>query len=302
MKIIGLKLNLRLAKYLFEKQYYATLKKTLDQLHLFCKNQNKSNTTDLTRTNRLLDVYHYVVLVALEERDHPLAARICEAALLLELPGTPNSKLAIFNFVKGKISLKNQEYDLAQTKLWDAFKSFDDMKYKTTCVTYMLLRDMLAGSQFNALNEVEIKVLQNDRAVKPWVELLTHYQAKNIRRFNNACLKFEQQLKKDAYAFELIGNAAELLCLQIIEEEVSPYTRVSLNHISKLIARNVDVTQKLVIQLILDKKIRGVIDEINGTLILHGTQLEAKKYSAVANWTNALGLLNDQMTTRISVY
>ena len=66
---------------------------------------------------------------------------------------------------------------------------------------------------------------------------------------------------------------------------------------------SVDDVELLLVELILDKRIFGKIDQINGFLLLNGesNSIASKKYDAIDKWTATLESLSTNLTSKISV-
>ena len=81
---------------------------------------------------------------------------------------------------------------------------------------------------------------------------------------------------------------------------VKPYSRVTLAFVSKELALPLEDVEALLVDMIMDKRIDGQIDQIGQLLLLRRTPAEAKKFQAIGKWAGTLGTLQQAVLTKLA--
>jgi len=112
-------------------------------------------------------------------------------------PGILNSKLAIFHFVGGKLLMENKDYQQAYGSFFESFNFFEEgsSRFKVPCLKYIVLSNMLMGSDIDPFNSPDTANLKNQKDVQPMAELLDAFQHREITRFEQILKKIRKSLK-----------------------------------------------------------------------------------------------------------
>merc|ERR1712096_20965 len=101
-----------------------------------------------------------------------------------------------------------------------------------------------------------------------------------------------------SYLDDLLRN----IRLNVLESRIRPYKMVKLSFLAKEMNINADDLESLLKELILDEKISGSIDEINGYLELSTAEkqsIQQKKNNAIQKWSNSLKVFHNQLLDKI---
>jgi COP9 signalosome complex subunit 2 len=87
---------------------------------------------------------------------------------------------------------------------------------------------------------------------------------------------------------------------QVLLNLIRPYHRIRLPFIAKELKLDMAEVELLLVDMILDKRIFGKIDQINGFLLLGGdvSSVMSKKYDAMNQWTATLQSLSTNLATK----
>ena len=90
---------------------------------------------------------------------------------------------------------------------------------------------------------------------------------------------------------------------QVLLVLVRPYHRIRVDFIARELKLDVEEVELLLVDMILDKRVFGKIDQISGFLLLGGDKnsVVTKKYEALDKWTSALQSLNENLGARVSM-
>lgn len=76
---------------------------------------------------------------------------------------------------------------------------------------------------------------------------------------------------------------------------IEPYSRVQVSHVAKVIALPADQVEKKLSQMILDKKLSGILDQGDGVLILFEPTRTDSTYEAALDTIHHLGKVVDTL-------
>lgn len=93
----------------------------------------------------------------------------------------------------------------------------------------------------------------------------------------------------DAFIKSYIGDLLRSLRTQYLIDLIQPYTRLELGFLAKQLNVEIQEVEEILINLILEGKVEGRIDQVGMRLELDRKQsLERKRYVALEKWTEAL--------------
>jgi 26S proteasome regulatory subunit N6 len=79
---------------------------------------------------------------------------------------------------------------------------------------------------------------------------------------------------------------------------IEPFSTVELAHIAKLIELDAAVVERKISQMILDNKLRGILDQGNGFLIVHEQQEDSDTMEKGVELIGAIGTVVDNLNKR----
>lgn len=171
------------------------------------------------------------------------------------------------------------DYKTAYSYFYEAFEGYNTMKDAVHAVK--ALKYMLLGKIMNNQYEDVYSVINGKAGVKyagVEIEAMRHvtdaYKARSIQKFESVFTEYADQLAKDplisTHLFELKDKLLESNLLRLLE----PFSRVQIVHVSKLIRLPLKQVEEKLSQMILDKKLQGILDQGTGDLILFENVLD----------------------------
>lgn len=161
---------------------------------------------------------------------------------------------------------------------------------------YLVLATMLSGSDINPFDSQETKPYQNDARISTMTDLVNAYQREDIHAYEKI-LQNNPDLLKDPFIAENIDEVTRNVRTKAVIKLVAPYTRFTLGFISKQLKISLSEVQEIVGFLIVDKKLRGKINQQNGTVEIESST-DMDRVQAMREWSTSIGslwaaLLND---------
>ena len=145
---------------------------------------------------------------------------------------------------------------------------------------------MLMGSDINPFDSQETKPYKNDPRIAAMTELVDAYQRDDIHQYETILQK-NKDLLADPFIAENIDEVTRNMRTKAVVKLVAPYTRFRLEFIAKRLSISIPEVQDIVGFLIMDKKLRGKINQDAGTVEIE-SRADLDRMHAVAEWTTAI--------------
>jgi COP9 signalosome complex subunit 2 len=148
---------------------------------------------------------------------------------------------------------------------------------------------MLSGSDINPFDSQETKPYQNDPRISTMTDLVNAYQLEDIHGYEKI-LQNNKDLLQDPFIAENIDEVTRNVRTKAVVKLVAPYTRFTLAFISKQLKISLSEVQEIVGFLIVDKRLRGKINQQNGTVEIESST-DMDRVQAMKEWSIAIGSL-----------
>lgn len=148
---------------------------------------------------------------------------------------------------------------------------------------------MLSGSDINPFDSQETKPYQNDPRISTMTDLVNAYQREDIHEYEKI-LQNNKDLLQDPFIAENIDEVTRNVRTKAVVKLVAPYTRFTLAFISKQLKISLPEVQEIVGFLIVDKRLRGKINQQNGTVEIESST-DMDRVQAMREWSAAIGSL-----------
>lgn len=148
---------------------------------------------------------------------------------------------------------------------------------------------MLSGSDINPFDSQETKPYQNDPRISTMTNLVNAYQREDIHEYEKI-LQDNKDLLQDPFIAENIDEVTRNVRTKAVVKLVAPYTRFTMAFISKQLKISLPEVQEIVGFLIVDKRLRGKINQQNGTVEIESST-DMDRVQAVKEWSAAIGAL-----------
>lgn len=177
---------------------------------------------------------------------------------------------------------EEKDWKTAYSYFYEAFEGYDSIENKKaiTSLKYMLLCKIMLGSpdEVQTLLSGKLALKYQGREIEAMRNVAKASQERSISKLKEILIDFENELRADkiiaAHLDKLYDNLLEKNLLRIIE----PFSRVQVNHIAALIKLRLDIVEKKLSQMILDKKFDGILSQGQGALILFDESKTDKTY------------------------
>ena len=145
---------------------------------------------------------------------------------------------------------------------------------------------MLMKSDIDPFDSQETKPYKNDPRIAAMTDIVGAYQQDDVHRYE-AILQSNKDLLEDPFIAENIGEVTRNIRMKAVLKLVAPYTRFGLAFIAKRLNISVGEVQDIVGYLIVDGKLKGKIDQEQGTVEMEKLS-NFHRISSISQWTSAV--------------
>jgi len=198
----------------------------------------------------------------------------------------------------GKMFGNEGSWQKAYTEFYTAFTSYQEAGDATsakTCLKYVVVANMLAKGEHNPFAAPEARVYQSDPDITPLINLRAAYDKRDVDAFSK-CLDASFRSSDEFIQTHMTQTVEEfhrLAALKLLKS----YSRIKISELATKLQIPAEKTEEVLIQLILDGRLGGKIDQVKGVLDLSQRAAggDADRYNALEQWSNVLENLDKNM-------
>lgn len=297
------KTNLKLCKLWFESNEYVKLGKILKDLHSSCLLSD--GTDDQKKGTQLLEIYAIEIQVYTVKRNNKKLKELYIRALGIKSAIPHPRIMGIIRECGGKMHMAERMWDEAATDFFEAFKNYDEAgnARRIQCLKYLVLAHMLMESKVNPFDAQEAKPYQQDAEILAMTNLVAAYQRNDINDFEKILKQNRSQVMGDEFIKNYIEDLLRKIRTQVLLSLIQPYTKIRIPFISEELNIPAKDVEALLVNLILDNRITGSIDQV-GQLLRVGDidkVQEASKYTNTNKWSVQLQSLHKAIVNKITI-
>ncbi len=286
---LWLKTNIKLAKLLLDRKDYQAGARKLKELHKACQREDGSD--DPSKGTYSLEIYALEIPMYAETKNNKQLKRLCQRALQVR-SAVPHPKIqGVIRECSGKMHMSEENWKDAQIDFFESFRNFDeagDLR-RIQVLKYLLLTTMLMKSDINPFDSQETKPYVNDSRIAAMKDLVESYQRDDIHKYEDV-LQSNKDMLDDPFIAENIDEVTRNMRTKAVLKLIAPYTRMRLSWIAKQLRISDGEVQDIVGFLIVDAKVKGKIDQQNGTLEI-ASEGDSARGNAIQSLTDSVGEL-----------
>ncbi|KAM3264755.1 COP9 signalosome complex subunit 2 [Capsicum annuum] len=293
------KTNLKLCKIWFDIREYGRMSKILKELHKSCKKDN--GTDDEKKGTQLLEVYAIEIQMYTDTKNNKKLKELYNKALSVKSAIPHPRIMGIVRECGGKMHMAERTWAEAATDFFEAFKNYDEAgnHRRIQCLKYLVLANMLMESEVNPFDGQEAKPYKNDPEILAMTNLIAAYQRNEILEFEKILKSNRRTIMDDPFIRNYIEDLLRKVRTQVLLKLIKPYTRIRIPFISKELNVPEKDVEDLLVSLILDNRIDGHIDQVNGLLECGDRSKGMKKYTAIDKWNTQLRSLYQTVGNKV---
>ncbi|KAF8963876.1 PCI domain-containing protein [Flammula alnicola] len=287
---LSVKTNLKLAKLWLDRKEYSRLSKLIRELHSATAATNEVDDQS-QRGTQLLEIYALEIQMYNETRNFKKLKEIYNASNAVRSAIPHPRIMGVIKECGGKMWMGERQWNRASEDFFESFRNYDEAgsPQRIQVLKYLVLANMLTGSEVNPFDSQETKPYKTDPQIKAMTDLVDAYQRREVHLAEKILKDNRSTIMDDNFIRSYIGELLRSLRTQYLIDLIKPYTRLELSFLAKQLNVDIQEVEELLIGLILEGKVDGRIDQVGMRLELDRKQsLEKKRYAALSKWTEAL--------------
>lgn len=305
-----LEIQIKLGKLFLEAGDHEKLNLLIDELKRTCTGEgdltlvkkSSSSTGNFSQFNSyLMEVYCLEMQLCAETND---SKRMRDIYPKTEKLSTVINDPRVSGVIKehgGKLYMKEKQWKKACDELFEAFKCYQEVANSNakTILKYVILASMISDSEINYADTREAKVYQEDKEIGALMRLRQAYEKDDY----NDIFDILNQVQKDDFMEKCLDDFMRNIRLNALVLRIKPYRSVELSYLAKVLKISEKEVKTLLVELILDQRIDGKIDQEEGShgktfLELNSAKKDAiskNKHQAISHWLDGLSDLNERV-------
>eukprot|EP01087_Luapelamoeba_hula_P000923 TRINITY_DN1068_c0_g1_i1.p1 TRINITY_DN1068_c0_g1~~TRINITY_DN1068_c0_g1_i1.p1 ORF type:complete len:429 (-),score=97.12 TRINITY_DN1068_c0_g1_i1:92-1378(-) len=242
---------------------------------------------------------HYKLLNMAKAKASLTAARTSANAIYC-----PPSLQAQIDLQAGILHAEEKDYKTAYSYFFECFEGLTAVETNSTVkkeamvpLKYMLLSKIMLNSISDVNNIIATKAAlgYTGREVQAMRAVANANQARSLEQFYKAREDYKEDLTNDVFVDRNLNQLEDTLFEQNLCRIIEPFSCIEITHVAQLINLSVEKVEKKLSQMILDKKLKGILDQGANTLIMHEELPPDQTYPAAIETISALNKVLDSL-------
>uniref|UniRef100_A0A7S2W4B1 PCI domain-containing protein n=2 Tax=Rhizochromulina marina TaxID=1034831 RepID=A0A7S2W4B1_9STRA len=196
----------------------------------------------------------------------------------------------------GKMYMAEGRWNEAYNEFYEGFRGYQEAGNPRAkdALKYVVLANMLALSDINPFAAREAIAFQEEKEIVAMRSLRTAYEANDLTTFESTLKDKSNRILEDPFIMTYVAPLRRRMREQVLLALVRPYHRIQLSFIARELELSDEEVERLVVDMILEGRVQGKIDQIKGFLLLgdRSNVLAVKKFDAMASWAKSLEALH----------
>lgn len=192
-----------------------------------------------------------------------------------------------------------QDFKTAYSYFYEAFEGYDSIESNKaiTALKYMLLSKIMLNLpedvQHIVSGKLALKHSGTDIDAMKSVAKASH--KRSLADFQETLKQYKKELEDDPIVHAHLDTLYDNLLEQNLCRIIEPYSRVEVSFVSEQIKLDPHHVEKKLSQMILDKKIPGILDQGEGILIVYEENAPDKTYEVAMETINSMAKVIDTL-------
>lgn len=196
-----------------------------------------------------------------------------------------------------------RDFKTAFSYFYEAFEGYDsiDSPRAKGALKYMLLSKIMinAADDVNNLLAGKLALKYSGREVESMKAIAGACEKRSLAEFQKNLETFKDQLLDDNFVRSHLDQLYDSLLDQNLCRIIEPFSKVQIDHIASLIKLPKEKVEIKLSQMILDKKLSGILDQGTGALILFDAKPTDLVYENSLSIIQSIGKVVDSLYVKL---
>lgn len=195
-----------------------------------------------------------------------------------------------------------KDFKTAYSYFYEAFEGLDSIDAKEKALValkYMLLSKIMLNTPEEVPQllggKLALKYGDMGEDVEAMRAVATAAQHRSLADFQTALHRYRLQLEQDPVVKTHFATLYDKMLEQNLTRIIEPYSKVEVAHIAQSIKLTIPQVEHKLSQMILDRKLAGVLDQGAGLLVIFDSITEDKAYEAALGLIQNMGKVVDAL-------
>lgn len=192
-----------------------------------------------------------------------------------------------------------RDFKTAYSYFYEAFEGYDSVESPKALVAlkYMLLSKIMLNTPEDVTHIVSGKLALKyaGKDIDAMKAVASASSNRSLADFQKALQNFSKELKEDVIVSAHLGVLYDTMLEQNLCRIIEPYSRVQVEHVSNIIQLPHPQVEKKLSQMVLDKKLNGILDQGAGVLIVFEEAPLSKTYETALEVIHHMGKVVDTL-------
>lgn len=262
----------------------------------------------LKELKKLDDKNLLVEVQLLESKTYAALSNLPKARAALTAARTTANSIYVPPKVQASLDLQagilhaseEKDFKTAFSYFYEAFEQYDscdEYKMALTSLKYMLMSKIMLNlpDEVQGIVSGKLALKYSGSNIEAMKAVAKASQKRSLADFQNAIRTFKVELEQDKTVNKHLDTLYQTMLEQNLCRIIEPYSKVQVKHVSDKIKLSESEVEKKLSQMILDKKIQGILDQESGVLIIFEESKRDSTYDDVLETINAMSRVVDRL-------
>lgn len=192
-----------------------------------------------------------------------------------------------------------KDFKTAYSYFYEAFEGYDSIDDQKALISlkYMLLCKIMLKlpDDVQSIVSGKLALKYSGKETDAMIAVAQAAHNRSLADFRKALSTYKHELEEDRIIAAHLDSLYDNMLEQNLQRVIEPYSRIQVDYVASTIKLKKDIIEKKLSQMILDKKLIGILDQGAGSLILFGDQSADKTYQSTLDTVSAMGKVVDTL-------
>lgn len=211
----------------------------------------------------------------------------------------PPKLQAALDLQSGILHGEEDDFKTAYSYFYEAFEGYDSIENPKaiSALKYMLLSKIMLNSPEDVQSIITGKLALRyaGEHIEAMKCIATASHNRSLEEFQQTLVKYKNELTEDVIIQRHFNKLYDNLLQQNLCRIIEPFSRVEVSHVADLIKLPLADVEKKLSQMILDQKLKGILDQGAGVLIIFDDKPTDKTYENTLEIIQRMGGVVDAL-------